>query len=322
MQASHPWKAAGVLPWIDRPYEEELAFKQQTLSNALRLPTPPTLHPSPRREGCRARIKLHGEGGKLGFRQEKSHRLVEGDLSVMARPEIVTAAEALRGVGGFVGEVELRSDGEKVVQAFARPVPGRYLALAPSAVANTHSKHPSGQDAFLHVEGLRVSPQSFYQVNLEVNQQILADVDGWLQELAPSRLLDLYAGVGNLSARAIRRGVPTTMIEREGAATADARHNFRGHSVEILTQDAGKLQAGSVFFDVALLDPPRAGAPGLVQKLLLTRPRALIYLSCEPTNLGRDIAPALQAGYRLASVAGYDMFPGTDHLEALVVLVR
>jgi 23S rRNA (uracil1939-C5)-methyltransferase len=109
-------------------------------------------------------------------------------------------------------------------------------------------------------------------------------------------------------------------VEQDRSSTADARVNCRG--AEIVVADAGKLKAGAHFFDVAILDPPRAGAPGVIPRLLVTRPRALLYVSCEPTTLARDIAPAVAGGYRVSRVQPYDMFPGTDHVETFVVLER
>jgi len=172
----------------------------------------------------------------------------------------------------------------------------------------------------LDVLGLRVSPTSFYQVNLEVNERVVTDVDAVLKALAPARLLDLYAGIGNLSARAVRRGVPATLVEQDRSSAGDALKNLP--NAEVLIQDAGRWLAGHRFFDVAVLDPPRAGAPGLLAKLVVTRPRALVYLSCDPATLARDIRSVLSLGYRLDRVQPYDMFPGSDHVETLAVLVR
>ena len=97
---------------------------------------------------------------------------------------------------------------------------------------------------------------------------------------------------------------------------------MRRELAEVLVQDAGRWSPGHRFFDVAVLDPPRAGAPGLLPKLLVTRPRALLYLSCDPTTLARDLRPALASGYVLDRVQPYDMFPGTEHVETLALLVR
>jgi 23S rRNA (uracil1939-C5)-methyltransferase len=313
----HPLADAGILPLADLPYPEQLARREELVREAFRrgridadvLP----IVPSPRETGARARVKLRvGPGGALGFHRPASHDFVEVPLDALARPEVVAAAAGLRGALRAGREVEIRSDGARVVTVLEEPadVPGNVWAKGRALRGETG----------LDVLGLRVSPRSFYQVNLEVNARIVADVDALLAELAPARLLDLYAGIGNLSARAVRRGVPATLVEQDRSSAADAARNLP--AAEVLVQDAGKWVAGHRFFDVAVLDPPRAGAPGLLPKLLVTRPRAVLYLSCDPATLARDLRPALQAGYRLARVQPYDMFPGAEHVETLAVLVR
>lgn len=315
-----------LLPLAGLPYSEQLALREARVRQALAragldAPVAPIV-PSPRASGARARVSMKGgPGGALGFHRPGSHDFVRGDLAALARPELVEAAArieaALAAAGTSLGTVELRTDGERVVVVLdaAPPVPAEQLG------ANvTVGMKPLVGDGRLWVGGLQVSPRSFFQVNLEVNERVRDAVDALLVRLAPARLLDLYAGVGNLSARAVARGVPTTAIEVEGAAAHDARRNLPG--AEIKTGDATKFVPGSSFFDVAVLDPPRAGAPGLLAKLAVTRPRAMVYLSCEPTTLARDLRTVVGRGYRLTEVTPFDMFPGTEHVETLAVIER
>lgn len=309
----------GILPWADLPYEEQPARKQRHVAaifdrEGLSAEVRPTVV-SPRTVGARARVRLHGEGGKVGFHRKGSHELVEVTMERVARPEVVEAVRQVEALGGCPGEFELRSDGSRVVLVCQRfPPPLR--AFPDLAVGN---RTITGAGA-LQIGGLRVSPLSFYQVNLEVNARIVADVDALLQELAPTRLLDLYAGIGNLSAAAVRRGVPATLIEGDASSAADARHNLP--KAEVVHQDVGRYTAGRWFFDVVVLDPPRVGAPGLLPKLLTTRPRALIYLSCDPQALARDLRGVVAAGYEISLIQPYDMFPDTPHVETLVLLRR
>lgn len=334
-----------LLPLAHLPYAEQLARREERVRHALdraglRAPIAPIV-PSPRRTGARARVSLRvGPGGALGFHLPGSHTFVRLDLAPLARPELVEAAarieatltEAAASGAGIPlrGGLELRTDGTRTVLVLDEPPRGPRRSGG-SAPGDTSLPEGLGDhvtvgprrlrgDVRLHVLGLRVSPTAFYQVHLEMNERVVADVDAWLTDLAPARLLDLYAGIGNLSARAVRRGVAATLIESDPVSAADARHNLP--DAEVRTADAGRYEAGSTFFDVAVLDPPRAGAPGLLPRLALTRPRAILYLSCEPTTLARDVATLLPLGYALALVQPYDMFPGTDHVETLVVLTR
>ncbi len=320
----------GILPLADLPYPEQLERREDRVREALRrgrieADVRPIV-PSPLPHGSRARVKLRvGPAGALGFSLPGSHDFVavtEEALKELARPEVVAAALSLQG-RLTTGDVEVRSDGTKVTLVLDKAPPDRAAASEPGGPLSGNvwaaGKVRSGRPR-LSILGLQVSALSFYQVNLEINERIVADVDDWLMRLVPVRLLDLYAGIGNLSARAVRRGVPATVVENDRASAGDAAANLP--SAEVLVSDAGRWKPGHRFFDVALLDPPRAGAPDLLQKLVVTRPRAILYLSCDPVTLARDLRGALSAGYRITHVQPYDMFPGTDHVEMLAVIER
>jgi tRNA/tmRNA/rRNA uracil-C5-methylase (TrmA/RlmC/RlmD family) len=313
---------AGLLPLAGLSRAEQRAHAEERARRALaRVPlTLAPLVPSPRDTGARARVKLRaGPGGALGYHRAGTHDWVHvpaDALTLLARPELVEAAARVEAWGGAQGEVELRSDGTKVAVVLDHGAPG-------AATCGEHvvvGKRTVAGDPTLRVNGLRVSPRSFYQVNLEMNEAIVAHVDAVLQRLAPTRLLDLYAGVGNLSARAIARGTPATLVESDPSSSADARVNCKG--ADVRSADVSRMKAGEHFFDVAVLDPPRAGAPGVLERLLVTRPRAVVYLSCEPTTLARDLGAVVRAGYRITEAIPWEMFPGSDHVETLVLAER
>jgi tRNA/tmRNA/rRNA uracil-C5-methylase (TrmA/RlmC/RlmD family) len=308
---------SGIAPLADLPHAKALAVKYHRVESALRQrgleAEVAAVHPSPRRVGARARVKLRvGPEGRLGFFRPGTHTFVAVPLDDLVRPEVALYARELEASGGARGTFELRSDGERVVVNAERSFAGP----ADLAVLNRRIRgNPT-----LTIDGLRVSAGSFYQVNLELNRLLVERVDLALQELAPTALLDLYGGVGNLSLRAAQRGVRVTLAESSNVALADARHNLAGTAATVVKVDAGRLRAGDHVADVVLLDPPRAGAPGVLAELALGRPRAFVYVSCDPVSLARDLATV--PDYHIASVEPWDMFPGTDHVETLVVLVR
>jgi tRNA/tmRNA/rRNA uracil-C5-methylase (TrmA/RlmC/RlmD family) len=314
-----------LLPWHSIPISEQLARKKLFLARALQNRgfngMEPEIVPSPLQSGYRARVKMRSYEGKLGFFKPGTHEFVAPDLGAIAIPPVVALSEAIESVGFLKEEAELRSDGKKAVLVLPHPVPKAFQSLSHVAENNKSRvgdcilqlPHPAG--------GLRASPLSFYQVNLEVNRLLVEAVDRWLLELKPAALLDMYGGIGNLSVLAARRGVPVVLLESSGPASADARYNL-GKNAKIIEKDAGRYQPGEVFFDVALLDPPRSGLPiGLLSRLSMTLPRAVLYVSCDPVTLARDLEE-LKGKYELKEMIGFDMFPGTEHLEALAVLLR
>ncbi len=307
---------AGLLPLADRPYEDTLALKAGWVKEAfsrrgLQADVRPTV-PSPRIAGARARVKVRADdAGRLGFFRPGTHEFVHVPLAGLVRPEVAAEAARLEALGTARGEFELRSDGERVVVVAEAPVMGaRDIAIRGRSVRG---------DATLRIDGLRVSPGSFYQVNLELNRALAATVDARIAGAAPAGLLDLYGGIGNFSVGAARRGTAVVLVESSPDAASDARHNL-GAGATVIKGDAGRVRAGEHLADVVILDPPRAGAPGVLATLALVRPRVIVYVSCDPVSLARDVASI--EGYDLAHVEPWDMFPFAEHVETLVVLER
>ncbi len=169
---------------------------------------------------------------------------------------------------------------------------------------------------------LRAGPQSFFQVHLGMNQRLVSWLAERVAQLQPAALLDLYAGIGNLGLSLAPHVGALTLIESSRFSADDARHNVTVHGVraEVRTADAHRFQAGDAFFDVALLDPPRMGASGVLSQLSVTRPRAILYVSCDPRALARDLGEAAKVGYTPTELVAFEMFPLTDHVETVAVL--
>jgi 23S rRNA (uracil1939-C5)-methyltransferase len=182
-------------------------------------------------------------------------------------------------------------------------------------------------DTILHpvVGGVRlhVGPASFFQVNPDVNALLVQAVTAACE--GASRVVDLYAGVGNLGLPVAKAtGAQVLLVESHPQAAADARKAARANQLEaeVQTADADAFRAGDAWFDVAILDPPRIGAPGVLAQLATTLPRRIVYVSCNPTAMARDLRAMKDAGYEPERVVVFDMFPQTDHVETLCILGR
>jgi len=305
------------------------------------------VHASPLALGYRARIELKTDPeGRLGYFRPRSHDHVVVPECVIARPELGAVLERLPPLPGLP-VIELRSDGERVVlhakssprqSASANPKAYRKLLKRLLGTADQLSDYGLAGVAvagrsFLGDCQLRVrageiehhiSPASFYQVNLEVNRALVARVQALVGERSASTILDLYSGAGNLSMPLAKAGRTVIQVELAGSSVRDARATAEreGLTVDIREANAGHIQAGEHFFDLAILDPPRAGAPGVLQELMVTRPRTILYLSCDPKSLARDLLRSQGCGYRVAALELFDMFPQTSHVETLCILER
>jgi tRNA/tmRNA/rRNA uracil-C5-methylase (TrmA/RlmC/RlmD family) len=150
-----------------------------------------------------------------------------------------------------------------------------------------------------------------------------------LEMLAPrpgETALDLYAGAGlfaGVLADAVGPDGRVLAVEADERAAADARANLVGRPVEVRPArvTTGLLGGLGAAPDIAVLDPPRAGAgPDVLTALLALRPRAVAYVSCDPAALARDLRAALDAGWHLAALRAFDCFPMTQHVETVALL--
>ena len=178
---------------------------------------------------------------------------------------------------------------------------------------------------------LRCSDRSFTQANWRLNETLVETVTDWAltgQERAPLRVLELYAGIGNFGLPIARGGALVTLVEANPAALADARYNARVNHVGRCRFRQGPVEAildasTPDEYDLVLMDPPRTGlSKEALTGLLRLRPHRLVYLSCDPPTLARDLRAMREAGYRVTRLQGFDMFPQTMHIETLVELTQ
>ena len=162
---------------------------------------------------------------------------------------------------------------------------------------------------------------SFVQVNEAVSDALGAHVTARVTAYAPSTVVDGYAGAGDLAVVLSAKGIVVTAIEldAESSAWCAARLPSPSRAITARVED---VLAGALPADVVVLNPPRAGVDGAVMEALAAcepRPRAIVYVSCDPATLARDVARL--PGWRVASLVCFDMFPQTAHVETVCELV-
>jgi len=176
---------------------------------------------------------------------------------------------------------------------------------------------------------LRCSDRSFVQANWKLNETLAETVTAWAMEAktdAPLRVLELYAGIGNFGLAIAREGALVTFVEGNASALADARYNARVNHIgrcRFRSESAEAFLAGAApgEYDLVLMDPPRTGlSKEALAGLVHLKAGRILYLSCDPPTLARDLRAMQEAGYRVTRLQGYDMFPQTMHIETLVEL--
>ncbi len=176
----------------------------------------------------------------------------------------------------------------------------------------------------------RISPRSFYQVNPIQTEILYATAREAAGLTGQERVLDAYCGTGTigLSMAASAREVVGVEVNRD--AVHDARENAIRNGIQNATfhaADAGHFmrEAAAVgeHFDVVVTDPPRAGCSrAFLESLLTLSPAKIVYVSCNPETLARDLYTLTRGGYKVRCIRPVDMFPWTEHIETVCLLSK
>ncbi len=289
-----------------------------------------TVRPFGYRNGARFAVD---DEGRLSFRRAGSHDLIAIDRCLLVADEV----HALRQEAGDdwhgAEEVAIRAglrtgEGALLVtpgEAGLPPLPPGETPVAllgpRGAVAlrgdPTITERAAGHD-------FQVSPTAFFQSSTEAADVVAALVREAADVEEGELALDLYAGVGLLTAVLVDAGADVVAVESVAAAAEDARANLPG--VDVRTGDAvavaAELVAQAEQVDVVVLDPPRKGAPAaLCRSLAALAPRVIVYVSCDPAALARDSRVLAGLGYELARAVPVDQFAQTAHVETVATFL-
>ena len=175
----------------------------------------------------------------------------------------------------------------------------------------------------------RLNPLSFYQVNARQAEALYRKAAAYAQPEGET-VLDLYCGAGTIGLTMADRARQIIGVEIVPEAIEDARHNAERNDIRnarFLCADAAQaaqqLAEEGICPDVILVDPPRKGCSAeLLQTISDFAPKRLVYVSCDSATLARDCAILTQSGFEIQSVAPFDMFPRTGHVETVVLMSR
>ena len=176
----------------------------------------------------------------------------------------------------------------------------------------------------------RLSPRSFYQVNHHQAQRLYQAAIEQAGITKEDTVLDLYCGVGTITLAMAGAAGRVIGVEVVPQAVEDARENAKRNGIEnaeFFCGDAGQaaleLEKQGIKADVVIVDPPRKGLNAdTIEALSRFAPRRIVYVSCDPATLARDVALLKQRGYTLKNAMAADLFPRCAHVESIVCLVR
>ncbi len=168
-------------------------------------------------------------------------------------------------------------------------------------------------------------PSVFTQANDYINEKIVLYVSSFIESVNPRSVLDLYSGIGNFSLPISKFTKKVDGVEVNGTAVNLARENAKINNITNVYFHNERVETSlkrpqQKHYDLVLLDPPRIGAKDVIRRLIRLKPKHIIYVSCNPTTLARDLKELDTAGYKAIKIKPFDMFPQTFHIETVVVL--
>jgi 23S rRNA (uracil1939-C5)-methyltransferase len=273
--------------------------------------------------------------------RERALSVYDGD-SGQGLLRFVTLREGRRTGDAMVNVVAAAPDIEgltPVAEAFRARVPSlasvvlNVTAKKASVAVGSEEHVLAGRDHIREQLGgvtFQISANSFFQTNTVQAERLFALVEDACELRGHETVVDLYSGTGAISLLLARRCRAVYGIEVATAAVADAERNARANGIENCVFLAGEVRHAlpdlirrGVKAETVVADPPRAGFhPKALSALVELGPTSIVYVSCNPSTLARDVGDLLRHGYRIDWVQPVDMFPQTPHIEAVARLRR
>jgi 23S rRNA (uracil1939-C5)-methyltransferase len=312
---------------------------------------PEPIFPSPSEYGYRRRVLLStwysGGGWHAGYYRGMSRTNVKIDSCPVADEVINKAITRLSDVLSSIGDprypldkIYLSSDGTKAYITLA-PSRGKGGPASLGSLARHLRRHGETENVSvqggdvteleLSVHGLRLltTPSLFTQSNAPVNEALVGTIIEWAELKGTETVVDLYSGAGNFTIPIAKSSKRVISVELSKKAVELAKKSAGLNGVNNITfhnASCGEYLSDpdvlSKSVDIVVLDPPREGAKEAVAGIARLSPEKVIYVSCDPATLARDLRMFIDSGYRLQRLKPFDMFPQTYHIESLSLLVR
>jgi len=258
--------------------------------------------------GWRTRAQLSVDrGGRVGLRRARSKKIEPISVCPLLTPDLQREMARDRWPAGATVGLCQSTSGEVVVDVRGARSGG---AAGPSV-----TERAAGRDFVVQATG-------FWQVHPRAADLLADAVVALLDPRPGERAADLYSGVGLFAAALAPRTAAVVAVEADAAACAHARANLADFPhVTVRDERVSPEVVAGLRFDIAVVDPPRSGlGVEITQAVLARRPRAVVYVACDPAGLARDVKAAGGAGYELAALRAFDLFPMTAHIECVALL--
>lgn len=327
------YKNCGGCQIMDLSYQEQLNYKLDKVKNILDRYASLNLNLSIKESTpyqYRNKITIQVKNGKLGLYSYNSHNLISINKCLLVSDNINNLINIIKNNLDLsqVSQIIIREANSQLMTNFIGQI--NISTLINSLSLYTHSiylndKLVYGSKTIVETLGdykFNISPKSFFQVNHNQTINLYNQVKTYLGE-NNNEVLDLYCGTGTIGIYVSKNCKKITGIELNKSAVADAIENVKLNNltnIEIREGDVGTLLDEKNTYDAIIVDPPRSGLDKRTREILLKiKSPKLIYISCDPITLARDIND-LKEIYNIKDITLFDMFPNTYHVESVVLM--
>ena len=347
--------------WPHIAYPAQLKHKQEILVDTLKkiggieprrlLPILPSPHTDHYRLRTQFNVRMKDNRQRIGFFRQGSYDLIEVNNAFLIHPVIDRVLKNIRSLSDklpLLTELHINASpsGEVHLLLFSEPPFSPALDLffadlkgiSPEVIGITvfggrKKISTLGKNQLtLEIEGmtLKATEGNFFQVNWEQNRNMVRTVLAFASLTGNETVLDLYCGIGNFSLPLAKKAKAVIGIESGYSAIEDAKANAELNNIPNTEFIADDMQKGlkaliqrNLRADVIVLDPPRAGATlKTLERVLAFVPQKIVYVSCNPSTLARDLKFFQLFGFRLDRLQPVDMFPYTYHIECVAEMER
>ncbi|MFH1147084.1 MAG: 23S rRNA (uracil(1939)-C(5))-methyltransferase RlmD [Pseudomonadota bacterium] len=310
--------------------------------------------------GYRNRVRFQARSGTIGFFSKGSHEIIGIESCLLAHPLVRLIHEELIGILSPAATRQLtgleiavsEEEGKGIATLLVEGQFTNLAAIGSDGISNVshikglcvrESTSFSGKTGVLLEGSLRYScrlaggrivryllcPGVFSQVNPVQNEALIATVMKWADVSRDDSVLDLFCGMGNIALPLAPQVREVTGIERNTLSIKNALLNAAENGIkntvfleEEVESGLDKLIKAGKKLDLVIMDPPRSGCAGIIDKISGLQPARIIYISCDPATLARDAAHLNRAGFIPVQSQPLDMFPQTYHIESVTLFRR
>lgn len=315
------YNICGGCTFLHTTYDNERKIKLKYLEKLFK--TKINYNKSKNEYNYRNKVTLHIENEKIGFYDEKTHKLCEINSCLLLNPLINKKISELKRFDlSCINEIMIRCINNKIMISVTSSKDDINIKNIKCDSLYINENYIKGEEFLIdEINGYKftIFPESFYQVNSEGMEKIYNTAYNYLKKC--ENLLDLYCGTGTIGIWMHDKADKVTAIEINKRSILNANINKELNeisNIEFICNDAKNVKGT---YDSIIIDPPRNGMSIYVTDFLnYSNAKTIIYISCNPNTLKRDLN--LLNKYELVDLSATDMFPRTKHIECIALLKK